>query len=114
MTIEPPRLARLGLTGVLALAVLGITIGGLGCGPRYPKVTSKENLTLVLALRTACSTEDPARLEKVEKALQRAAGEGKLTEAERTALERIIAMARKGEWKRAERACYSFSKAQLN
>jgi len=114
MTIEPSRSARLGLSVVLALALLGMTIAGLGCGPRYPKVTSKENLTLVLALRTACSTEDPARLEKVEKAIQRASGEGKLTEAERTALERIVSMARKGEWKQAERACRSFAKAQLN
>lgn len=96
-----------GLIGSMALVLL------CGCGPSYPRVHSQESLQLLLALRTACSTQNAERLHKVETALEMARREGKVTEAEAEALSRIIEMARQGNWHQAERACRSFQKAQL-
>lgn len=84
-----------------------------GCGPSYPRIHSQESLEILLALRTACSTQNPERLQKVEKALDQARKEGKLSQEETEALSRIIELAREGHWEKAERACRAFQKAQV-
>lgn len=95
------------------LILMAACIVAWGCGPGYPRVSSRESLELLLALRTACSTQNQERLRKVEEALEQAQKESKVSEAEADALRRIIALARQGDWHKAERACRAFQKAQL-
>lgn len=84
-----------------------------GCAPSYPRIHSRESLEILLALRTACSTQNPERLQKVEKALDQARKAGNLSQEEADALYRIIELAREGHWQQADRACRAFQKAQV-
>jgi hypothetical protein len=87
-------------------------VGLAGCA-RYPEVNSPEGLRLIAQLRTACSTANADRLAKAEERLERGRQEGTITEGEYAAFQRIVGLAREGQWQRAERACVAFQKAQL-
>lgn len=97
------RLAVAGLLFVVALA---------GCR-RYPAVTSRESLSLMKLLYTACNTRDEKRLAEVEKGVEKASREGKLSPAEREAFAEIIGRAKQGEWQRAEKAAFRFAQDQV-
>ncbi len=95
------------------ISVLLTCLLAWGCGPSYPKIHSRESLEILLALRTACSTQNLERLRKVEKALDQARKEGKLSQEEADTLSRIVELAREGHWQQAEQACRAFQKAQV-
>jgi hypothetical protein len=83
-----------------------------GCR-QYPEVSSKEALTLLKQLYTACNTRDPARLSRVEQRVEKVAREGKLTPKEQDAFRRILARAKAGDWKQAEQASFRFAQDQV-
>lgn len=101
------------LAGVaVALAVPVVVVWWPGCR-QYPTATSPEAMVLIKMLYTACNTRDPSRLERVERGVELAAREGKLSPAERQAFEGIIAGARRGDWESARRASLRFAEDQV-
>ena len=94
------------LAAVLLLVFLS------GCPP-YPEVTSPEALHLLGAIRTACSSQSQARLERVKQAADELQQSTQLSLNEYEAFRRILEMAERGEWEEAEQACYQYQKAQL-
>lgn len=118
MTSEPDRDAEsnsrlrwlLGTMGVVAVPFL--IVWWPGCR-QYPPVSSKEALQMMKLLYAACNTRDTTRLSQVEQRMEKAAREGKLTAPEREAFERIIGMARAGDWSGAERASFRFAQDQV-
>lgn len=94
----------------LAAVVLLVTLSGCR---RYPEVSSPEALKYIAALRTACSTQSQARLDRVAQVIDRAASGGKVTPREAEAFRRIMDRARQGQWQDAEWECLAFQKAQL-
>lgn len=110
-TGNPTRLRWLtGTALVLALPVA--FLWWPGCR-QYPAVTSQESLRLMKLLYTATNTRDPVRLGRVETGVQKAAQDGKLTPAEGAAFQKVIAMARAGNWEGAERASFRFAQDQV-
>ncbi len=80
---------------------------------QYPEVTSPESLTLVRALYTACSSENPARLVKVEKLLDECCRDSKVSPDEEQAFRAIIAEAKADRWEEARAASYRFAQDQV-
>lgn len=110
-TPDRSRLWRLlVLLGVVAVPLA--VVWWPGCRT-YPELTSREGMGLMKLLYTACNTRDPVRLGKVEQGVEKAAGEGKLTDREREAFREIIGMARAGDWERAEKASFKFAQDQV-
>jgi hypothetical protein len=95
----------------LAAAVLLVCLL-TGC-TRYPEVTSPESLLLLSAARTACSSQNPERLERVRQRVEELREESKLSPVEYEAFGRILEMAERGDWEAAEKACFHYQKAQL-
>lgn len=91
---------------VTTLAILA------GC-TKYPEVSTQESQTLIKGLYTACSSQSPERLAKVEAAWQKLDAAGKLTAAEKETFGRIIEKAKAGQWKAAEDESWAFAKAQV-
>ncbi|MBA4062500.1 MAG: hypothetical protein C0501_02115 [Isosphaera sp.] len=117
MTTNPdddaPRSRLRWLVGAAAvLAVPLVVIWWPGCR-QYPPVTSRESLSLMRLLYAACNTRDEARLGRVEARLEQLTREGKMTPEERAGFDRIVAMARSGEWERAEREAFRFAEDQV-
>jgi hypothetical protein len=83
-----------------------------GCR-KYPTVTSKEALTLAKLLYTASNTKDPARLARAESDLSKLLQTGKVQEAEASSFRSIIALAKNGDWSRAERESFRFVEDQV-
>lgn len=100
------------IAAALVLAVPMAVLWWPGCR-QYPPVASAESLQLMKLLYTACNTKDPVRLTKVEQGLEQLNRAGKLTTAERSSYDQIIAMAKAGEWKQAEDAAYRFAQDQV-
>jgi len=94
------------------LAIPLLIIWWPGCR-EYPAVTSKESLGLMKLLYAACNTKDPARLAKVEQGVEKLSREGKMTPAEKQGFDKIIGMAKAGEWERAEKAAFKFAQDQV-
>ncbi len=99
-----------GLAGVLLLPLA--IVWWPGCR-QYEPVRSREALGLMQLLYAACNTKDPARLARVETGLDQLAREGKLSAGERTGFDRVLAMAKAGDWSRAEAAAFKFAQDQV-
>jgi hypothetical protein len=84
----------------------------IGCN--RPPAVEFENLPLVASLRTACSARNHQWLSGVERAVALRHEEGRLSAAEKTHFDRLIARAKTGDWQGAEKQCYDFERAQLN
>jgi hypothetical protein len=101
------------MIGVLALlTILLVIVWWPGCR-YYPTVTSREGMQLMKLLYAACNTRDELRLTKVEEGVEKLTNEGKLTPSEREAFDKIIATAKAGDWKAAEKACFRFAQDQV-
>jgi hypothetical protein len=100
----------LGVAGVLFIPVA--VFWWPGCR-QYPPVSSPESLTLMRRLYTACNTRDPQRLAGVEQRLAELEQDGKVTPEEKAGFERIIGMARAGDWEDAEKAAFKFAQDQV-
>jgi hypothetical protein len=79
----------------------------------YPEVTSRESLQLMKLLYAACNTCDKKRLQQVEMKLAELTRHGKIGSAEQQAFTRVIALARAGNWKKAEEASFRFAEDQV-
>ena len=117
MTSKPDvthRLRRpwrsIGVAGLLAIPL--VVIWWPGCR-QYPAVTSKEALQQIKLLYAACNTKDPERLGRVERGIEKLTRESKLSPAEQEGFAKIIAMAKAGDWERAEKAAFKFAEDQV-
>ncbi len=109
----PDRSRLRWLAGAAALlAVPVVVVWWPGCR-QYPPVTSRESLSLVRLLYAACNTRDEARLARVEARLGELTRDGKMTAGERAGFDKIVALARSGEWERAEEAAFKFAEDQV-
>lgn len=88
-----------GITRRRWLAAIGVTAIA-GCSRETQFAPS--NRRLIESLYTAISARNAEWLEENAKTVQSLAGEGKLDQAEREALEGIIALTRASDWKGAE------------
>ena len=109
---DAPGRSLHGLIGVAVLAVPLLIIWWPGCR-QYPPVSSRESLSLLRLLYTACNTRNEKRLSDVEAGVRKLPHEGKMTAKEKAGFERIIAMARAGKWKEAEQAAFKFARDQV-
>jgi hypothetical protein len=97
---------------VVMLAVAVTIVWWPGCR-QYPPVSSPESLQLMKLLYAACNTKDTIRLTKVEQGIATLSAQGKFTDRERSSFESIVAMAKSGEWSRAEAAAFKFAQDQV-
>jgi len=100
----------LGLLAALAVPVA--LIWWPGCR-QYPPVTSKEALSAMKLLYSACNTKDPVRLAEAERRVADLAAGGRMAPAEKAAFDRIITQARAGDWAAAEAAAFKFAQDQV-
>lgn len=77
-----------------------------------PPAVEIDNLKYIQLLRTAVSSEKPAYVDGVERALNLRHQDGQLSDAELTHFQSIIAVARGGEWQDAHRMAVDFEIAQ--
>ena len=83
-----------------------------GCSG-YPAVSSGETVTLIAALRTACSSRSPQRLARALEVIEQRRSKGELADAEYAAFQKIVTMAKEGRWQDAEQETYRFQQAQV-
>lgn len=96
------------IVGTRLVAVL-VLLAILGCG--RPQ-TAPQNRELISSLRTAVNTRNIDWLEKNVKILEQRRAAGQVSDAEYEEFQTIIAKARAGKWKEAERETIAFQKAQ--
>jgi hypothetical protein len=99
-----------GLAGLLLIPLF--VVWWPGCR-QYEPVKSREALGLMQLLYAACNTKDPARLSRVETGLDKLSRDGKLSPGEASGFNRILAMAKAGDWSRAEAAAFKFAQDQV-
>ena len=95
-----PRTA--GLTALVASFVL------VGCG--RPQA-SPQNLHLISSLRTAASTRNPGLLEQNATLIEQRREAGEVGDAEYRTFQKILELARAGNWESAERETIAFQKS---
>jgi hypothetical protein len=112
---SPPRVTARHVVAWLALVSLAAVLSWLWWpGWRtYPEATSRESLTQIKALYSACSARNPEWLGRVEQAVAQAADDGHLSAGEQQAFQRILATAKAGEWSAAQAASLQFAEDQV-
>ncbi len=105
--------ARYVFGSVFALALFAVLIGLWLNRRQYAPVTSPESLKLLQLLNTACNTQDEKRLAVAEQQFAKLDREGKLSAGEKTGYERIIGLARAGQWKTAEEEAMRMARDQV-
>ncbi len=98
-----------------AAAILAIPVFLLwwpGCR-QYPPVTSREALQVVRLLNSACNTKDAKRLAAAEQRLIKLEQTGKLSANEKVGFEKIMTLAKAGNWERAEEAAFKMAQDQV-
>lgn len=110
---EPNRSRLRWLSGAaVLLSVPLLIVWWPGCR-QYPPVTSRESLTLVRLLNTACNTKDPQRLADAERRLADLDRQGKMSPEEKAGFEKIVGMAKAGKWEDAEAAAFKMAQDQV-
>lgn len=110
---DAPRSSARWLVGVLALLTVALlAVWWPGCR-QYPPVSSKESLALMKLLYAACNTRDEKRLTEVERRLADLERTGKVGPEEKGGYDRIIGLARGGDWAGAEDAAFKFAQDQV-
>ena len=99
-------------TAAIASLFAAVLFWFAGCS-KYPEVQDGRSVELIAALRTACSSQNPDRLQRCEQAIKERRAAGDLPDAEYEAFQAIIAKARAGEWEEAEMETYEFQEAQV-
>lgn len=84
----------------------------LTAGCYRPPQAATDNLELISSLRTAISTRSHQRLDDNERVLAERHSQGKLSDDEFKAFNDLIALARAGDWEKAERRVVQFQRAQ--
>jgi hypothetical protein len=97
-------------------AVIAVLAMGLfmlpGCS-RDPTVTSKESLTIVKALWSACSAKNPQWLDTAKQRIERGFREQKVSAEERDVMLAIVALGESGRWDEGTRRSRAFLEAQI-
>lgn len=102
--------------GRIALAILGLLtllLLALPLGRSFPPPSGPDSLALVQQLYTACNTRDPQRLHQVERRLDELHRQQLITPAEHQACQRIIDMAKNGQWDHAAQRSLRFAQHQV-
>jgi hypothetical protein len=81
----------------------------IGCG--RPQA-SPQNLHLISSLRTAASTRNPELLEQNATLIEQRREAGEVGDAEYRTFQKILELARDGDWESAERETIAFQKSQ--
>lgn len=92
-----------------AVAWLALT---LGC-QRYPTASSPDSLRLLASLRAACNNRSAERVRHVSLAVDYTAERGRMTPEEVKAFNKILNIARGGDYKTAEAECMTFQRGQV-
>ncbi len=111
MTTDSPSVRWLSLLALVLLIPL-VLIWWPGCR-QYPAVTSRDALSAMQLLYTACNTRDAGRLAQVEQRVAKLKDEGKLSKAESRSFESILTLAKDGAWSDAEAAAFRFAQDQV-
>jgi hypothetical protein len=98
-------------TLLLVMAITALVVWWLW---PLPAAIGHDNLRYVQLLRTACSSQREDYLSGVEKALQLRRSEGKIPPEEWNEFEKIVRLARNGDWSSADRAVQRLEAAQLD
>ncbi|MGD9645134.1 MAG: hypothetical protein AB7U73_05435 [Pirellulales bacterium] len=84
----------------------------LFAGCYRPPQVAPGNLEVISSLRTALSTRNPQRLTENEQVLIARHSQGELSDSELEAFQDLIALARAGDWEKAEQRVVQFQRAQ--
>lgn len=95
------------------VAVLAMGLSMLAGCSRDPTVTSKESLTIVKALWSACSAKNPQWLDTAKQRIERGFQERQVSAAEREVMLAIVALGESGRWDEATRRSRAFLEAQV-
>jgi hypothetical protein len=79
-----------------------------------PPVVHYDNLQLIQLIRTACSSQRNDYLAGVEKSIQARKDAEHLSDQEWSYLQKILLIAKRGEWQSAEQMAIKLEQAQLN
>lgn len=95
----------------LALAVfyfLSLT----GCGSQ-PQVSSAESMSLIKKFYTAANSKNDSRLKDCEADFAKLKQAAKLSEKEIESFDKILGLAKSGQWEQAQELALSFAEAQV-
>lgn len=79
-----------------------------------PPAVEFDNLKYIQLLTTAVSARNEDWLAKVTEAVDKRFAEGQMADAEHRHFQRIIDVARAGDWEAADKQCFAFAEAQLS
>lgn len=79
-----------------------------------PTAVEFDNLKYIQLLTTAVSSRNIDMVNKVETAVKQRFDAREMSEKELAHFQKLILMAREGQWEQADRGCFEFAKAQLN
>lgn len=94
---------------VMSCAVLLLT---WGCSS-YPTVTSPESQDFIKQVYTACNTKNSERLARCSERLAELTKDQMVTKDEAVAFERIINLAKTGDWSAAQQRTLDFAQRQV-
>jgi hypothetical protein len=98
---------------LVAIAAISLA-GGYLWSTWKPPAVAIHNLKYIQLLRTAVSSESPAMVRGVERAVQKQHEKNELTERELEHFRKIIQQADEGNWQSAHVMAYQFEQAQSN
>ena len=90
---------------VAAALCLAVGLPLAGCGRPKTKLESSQAVSLWAQLRTACSAEDPDRLQTAAEAIKQAHADGDITDRERDLFAGVLELGEQQEWLRALKLC---------
>lgn len=108
--------ARTRLAWLLSLALLlmmtSIVVWWPGCR-RYPPVSSDESLAAMKLLYSACNMKSITSVQEVERRLDKLQSAGRISPDELSSFQSIIALAKSGQWQKAEDEAFRFARDQV-
>jgi uncharacterized lipoprotein YmbA len=97
------------LNSIVVLLIAACLLAG--CGPSEPAF-QYANLRYVQMMRTAVSSQDAEKVDKVMEAVRLKREADELRPEEEQALRRIADLTKDGRWNDAEQACFALEEAQ--
>jgi hypothetical protein len=94
------------------LPVLLLVMLALGCR-QHPKATSRESMEFIKQVYTACNTKNRERLDACVTKLSELESDGKISKKEVESFERVIEIAKKGDWESAQRVSLQYAQDQV-
>lgn len=104
------RSLLIGMASVLIMA--SIVVWWPGCR-RYPPVSSAESLANMKLLYSACNMKSIKTVEDVERRVETLHSAGRMTLEELIGFQKIIALAKSGQWQKAEDEAFRFAQDQV-